>query len=57
MRDYTTTDKIKVIESDATKTKEEKDAEKAKTVISNDAFAICDFLESKLEHLRLSLIG
>jgi hypothetical protein len=56
MEKYTTTDKIAAadkISLDMGK------IEKAKTVISNDAYSICDLINSlidKLEHARASMI-
>ena len=59
MKDYTTLDIKAKIEADDKISKEDKDAEKLKVVISDDAFAVCDFLDQlikKAEHLRISSI-
>ena len=56
MDKYTTSAKIAAIDA---KDVELKAQEEAKTIISNDAFAVADLIDkliSKIEHTRLSLI-
>jgi hypothetical protein len=57
MKDYTTLATKEKIEADKEISKEIKDEETKKTIISDDAFAICDFIDQlikKAEHLRIS---
>ncbi len=57
MKKYTTKDLKEKILLDKEISEETKDQEKKKTEISNEAFAICDFLEQlikKGEHMRIS---
>jgi len=59
MKDYTTLAIKEKIEADKDISKEIKDEELKKTIISNDAFAVCDFIDQlikKAEHLRISSI-
>jgi hypothetical protein len=59
MKDYTTTALQEKIVADKEVSQEIKDEEAKKTIISNDAFAVCDFIEQlikKAEHLRISSI-
>ena len=59
MINYTTLAIKEKIEADVTISKEVKDEEKTKVVLSDDAFAVCDFLDQlikKAEHLRISSI-
>jgi hypothetical protein len=56
MDKYTTQDKILAIDD---KDLTAKTAEEAKTIISNDAYAVADLIKQlidKVEHARLSLI-
>jgi len=55
MEAYTTAEKIEALIDDS----ESQKIEEAKTIISNDAFAITDLLNkliNKIEHARISLI-
>lgn len=57
MKDYTTLEKKEEILNDKEASQEMKDEESTKTIISRDAFAICDFITQlikKLEHLRVT---
>lgn len=57
MEKYTTTAIKEAINLDKDIKPEDKEAENKKVVISNEAFAICDFIEQlnkKIEHLRIS---
>jgi hypothetical protein len=57
MMNYTTTAQKDKIVADKEVSQEVKDEEAKKTIISNDAFAVCDFIEQlikKAEHLRLN---
>jgi hypothetical protein len=59
MEKYTTALKIERMVADKEISKEVIDEETEKTIISDDAFAICDFIEQlikKAEHLRISSI-
>jgi hypothetical protein len=59
MKDYTTTALKEQILADKEVSQEVKDEESKKTIISDDAFAVCDFLDQlikKAEHLRISSI-
>jgi hypothetical protein len=55
-----TTEKIKAeLEKDETISKEEKEAELAKPVVSDDAFALCDLIHDlikKIEQTRVALL-
>ena len=58
LADYTTQKIIDALILDVDASKEEKDIEKAKMVISDDAFALCDFINvliKKIEHTRTYL--
>ena len=58
LTDYTTEALKILIAADVNISKEVKEAEEKKIIISNDAFSICDFIEqliNKIEHVRLSL--
>ena len=43
--DYTTQERIDKINLDKDATPEQKEAEAVKTILSDDAYAICDFIE------------
>lgn len=57
MLDKYTTSELKT--ADALKPDEEQTKEKGKTELSNDAYAVCEFIDAlivKMEHTRMSLI-
>jgi len=57
MKDYTTLEKIEKINKDKDISEEIKKQEAEKIEISNDSYAICDFLDKlnyKLDKLRLA---
>jgi len=57
MEKYTTEVVLKKVQEDEEASIDDKIAEAEKTIISDDAFAICDFIEQlikKAEHLRIS---
>jgi len=59
MINYTTTALKEQIVADKEVSQEVKDEEVKKTIISNDAFAVCDFIDQlikKAEQLRISSI-
>jgi hypothetical protein len=59
MKNYTTLETKGKIDNNKDISKEIKEEENKKAIISNDAFAICDFIEqlnNKLESLRISNI-
>ena len=56
---YTTANVLKKVQEDKTKTPEEVIEEQEKILISDDAYAICDFIEQlnkAIEHLRITSI-
>jgi hypothetical protein len=58
LKNYTTQKILDAMLLDAKIPKEQKDAEQLKAIISDDAFALCDFINilvDKIEHARLSL--
>jgi DNA-binding transcriptional regulator YhcF (GntR family) len=57
MKSYTTLEQKEKVITDKEVSQEVKAEEEKKTIISNDAFAICDFIDqliNKAEHLRIS---
>jgi hypothetical protein len=50
---YTSNEKIKIVDKDTSKIQQEKDKEKAKIILSEDAFAIGFMLDEIVAQLRL----
>lgn len=59
MEKYTTTSLKEAVNLDKDIPQEVKDEENKKTIITNEAYAVCDFIErliKKVEHARVSLM-